>query len=498
MFNKNFYPTPADLGRKMVAGINFKGKYVLEPSAGKGDLALQTYGAKAVHLIEYEDDLRTILDNYCDQRYDNHQRKAGWRLIAHDFLTFTPSCDYDYIIMNPPFDAGAAHFMHAWNIADGCEIRCLLNAETLRNPYTQERENLAEIIKAYGGKVEYISGAFANAERRTSVEVALISITKPAKNKLDLGSLFAGEKTKADSFGDDLKHTELATPSYIKNSVAAFTQAKDALKDVFKALARFNYHAEGCGALINHNYEKSHKQLFEYIQNGKAEDFNAAVEEMTANAWGDFFRRPAYQKVITSGVKDTFKKEQIKRGAMAFNEANLNNFLDNLINGLGNVMQKAITDSFDFLTSYDKKNIIHKKGWKTNSHFKVNMKFIVPALHSFDSKWRTTSFEYFNSQKAVDIFDDLDRALCFITGARFDDMKNKSIYHTVRSAIDEEAEIQRGRMPAETKSIYERQHESHFFFLRIYKVGTMHLTFKDEAHWAMFNQAAAKGKKWLG
>jgi 16S rRNA G966 N2-methylase RsmD len=498
MFNKNFYPTPIELANKMAAGIKFSGKYVLEPSAGKGDLAKVTYGAKGVHLIESEPELCAILEKYCDQTYSNREKKAGWKIVAYDFLSFVPSCDYDVIIMNPPFDAGAAHFMHAWNIADGCEIRCLLNAETLRNPHTQERENLAQIISQFGGKIEFISDAFGRAERRTSVEVALVSIYKPAKQKLDLSRLFSGEKIKVDGVGDDMQHTELATPSYIKNSVACFNQAKDALKDVFKALAKFNYYAEGCGANSKHNFDKNHKQLFEYIQNGKQEDYNAAVEEMTANAWGDFFRRPAYQKMITSGFKDAFEKEQVRRGAMAFSEANLNSLLETLIGTRGRVMQKAVTDSFDFLTSYDKKNIIHKEGWKTNSHYKVNMKCIVPALHEFNSKWNKTSFDYFHSQKTVGIFDDLDRALCFITGARFDKMQNKSIYHTVRRVIDEESEIQRGRMPAQEKSIYERQHESHFFFLRIYKKGTMHLTFKDDAHWAMFNQAAAKGKKWIG
>lgn len=498
MFNNGFYPTPRALAAKVTAGLQFTNKYVLEPSAGKGDLALATYGAAAVHLIECEPELCAILEKYCDQTYNNSMKKKGWRLVANDFLSFAPSCDYDYIIMNPPFDAGAKHFIHAWNIADGCEIRCLLNAETIRNPHTQERENLAEIIAQYGGKIEFIANAFADAERRTNVECALISIFKPAKARLNLGDLFSGEKTQADSIGDDLQHTEIATPSYIKNSVAAFAQAKDALKDVFKALAKFKYYAEGCGANKNHNYEKNHKQLFEYIENGKQADYNAAIEEMTANAWGDFFRRPAYQKMITAGVQTAFEKEQVKRGAMAFNEANLNNFLDMLIGTRGQVMQKAVTDSFDFLTTYDKKNVVHKEGWKTNSHYKVNIKCIVPALHTID-KYGYTGFDhyYFNTNMSG-TFDDIDRALCFIVGTPFEKMQGDTINQAVARAISEAREYDRGKMPIGTKTIYERPHEAHFFYLRLYKKGTMHLTFKDESLWARFNQAAAEGKNWLG
>jgi len=498
MFNSDFYPTPRALAAKMLQGLDVRNKYVLEPSAGKGDLALATYGAAAVHLIECEPELCAILEKYSDQTTTNRERKKGWRLIANDFLSFAPSCDYDIILMNPPFSSGAAHFIHAWNIADGTHIRCLLNAETLRNPHTQERENLAAIIAQYDGTVEYISNAFADAERRTNVEIALISIFKPAKARLNLNDLFSGERTKTDSIGDDLQHTEIATPSYIKNSVAAFAQAKDALKDVFKALAKFKYYADGCGANKNHNYDNRHTHLFEHIKNGKTEDYNLAVEEMTANAWGDFFRRPAYQKMITAGVQTAFEKEQAKRGAMAFNEANLNNFLDTLIGTRGQVMQKAIIDSFDFLTTYDKKNVVHKEGWKTNSHYKVNQKCIVPALHKID-KYGYTGFDYYYfNTKMSGIFDDLDRALCFIVGTSFEKMQKDSINETVARVINEAREYDNGRMPIGSKTIYERPHESHFFTLRLYKKGTMHLTFKDESLWARFNQAAAEGKNWLG
>jgi len=497
MFNSDFYPTPRALASKMLQGLDVRNKYVLEPSAGKGDLALATYGAAAVHLIECEPELCAILEKYSDQTATNRERKKGWRLIANDFLSFAPSCDYDVILMNPPFSSGAAHFIHAWNIADGTHIRCLLNAETLRNPHTQERENLAAIIAQYDGTVEYISNAFADAERRTNVEIALISIFKPAKARLNLNDLFSGERTKTDSIGDDLQHTEIATPSYIKNSVAAFAQAKDALKDVFKAIARFNYHAAGCGANKNHNHDKYHKQLFEHIQNGKTEDYNLAVEEMTANAWTDFFRRPNYRKMITSGVQDAFEKERIRRGTMAFNEANLHNFVDTLIGTRGLVMQKAIDDSFDFLTTYNEKNVVHKEGWKTNSHYKVNIKCIVPALHKID-KYGYTGFDYYCSTRIAGIFDDLDRALCFIIGTPFEKMQGRTINQAVSSIIDEGRTADNKPMPADYKTIYERPHESHFFTLRLYKKGTMHLQFKDESLWARFNQAAAEGKNWLG
>jgi len=489
MFNDSFYPTPRALAAKMTAGLDMRNKYVLEPSAGKGDLAKFCYGAK-IHLIESEPELCDILQMLCESS------RGAVRLVAKDFLSFEPSCDYDYIIMNPPFKNGAKHFLHAWAIADGCEIRCLLNAETLRNPHTQERENIAEIIKRYNGKVEFIADAFIGAERRTDVECALISIFKPAKNKLDLGlnSLFGGDRIQSENLGKEAQHTEIANPSFIKNSVASYNAAKDALKDVFRALAKFNYYADGCGIK---RYSHHETPLYAYIRGGKQEDYNLAIDEITRDAWNDIFNKPSYQKLITSGVKDALKKEQTRLGVMVYNEANINTFLDTLLGTRSQVMNAAIIDSFDFLTTYDKNNIVHKEGWKTNSHYKVNKKIIVPALHHAGrcygeiSSWSLTN----NGGK----FGDLEQALCFILGLNFDTVKDKGICKVVDAAIKEEQKnYWSGKVAVDYKNIYKRTHDSYFFTIKLYKKGTMHLQFKSEEVWARFNQAAAEGKNWLG
>lgn len=489
MFNDSFYPTPRALAAKMTAGLQMQNKYVLEPSAGKGDLAKACYGAK-VHLIESEPDLCDILQVLCESS------RGAMRLVAKDFLSFEPSCDYDYIIMNPPFKNGSKHFLHAWAVADGCEIRCLLNAETIRNPHTQERENVAEVIKRYNGKVEFIADAFIDAERRTDVECALISIFKPAKNKLDLGinSLFGDDRIQSENLGKEAQHTEIANPSFIKNSVASYNATKDALKDVFRALAKFNYYADGCGIK---RYSHHETPLYAYIRGGKQEDYNLAIDEITRDAWNDIFNKPSYQKLITSGVKDALKKEQTRLGVMVYNEANINTFLDTLLGTRSQVMNGAIIDSFDFLTTYDKNNIVHKEGWKTNSHYKVNKKIIVPALHRAGrcygeiSSWSLTN----NGGK----FGDLEQALCFVLGLNFDTVKDKGICKVVDAAIKEEQKnYWSGKVAVDYKNIYKRTHDSYFFTIKLYKKGTMHLQFKDESLWARFNQAAAEGKNWLG
>ena len=80
--------------------------------------------------------------------------------------------------MNPPFDNGDEHFLKAWDIARNTTIVCLLNAETLRNPYSANRKLIYKIIEDNGGTIEYIQNAFATSERPTKVEIALIRISK--------------------------------------------------------------------------------------------------------------------------------------------------------------------------------------------------------------------------------------------------------------------------------------------------------------------------------
>ena len=40
--------------------------------------------------------------------------------------------------------------------------------------------------------------------------------------------------------------------------------------------------------------------------------------------------------------------------------------------------------------------------------------------------------------------------------------------------------------------------ESRFFDIKFFMKGTVHLTFKNDEDWALFNKTAAKGREWLG
>ena len=145
-------------------------RQILEPSAGTGsilDYLSDGYGYKApkanMYACEINPELVMVLQG------------KGYKILADDFLSYKPSHTFDLIVMNPPFSNGDDHLLHAWDIMWTGDVVCLLNAETIRNPYTQKRKLLAQIIQEHGS-VEYLGKCFRSASRQTNVEVAMVRL----------------------------------------------------------------------------------------------------------------------------------------------------------------------------------------------------------------------------------------------------------------------------------------------------------------------------------
>ena len=181
-----FYPTPEALADRLLAGIDWRFvQSVLEPSAGKGDLARSVvdriqrgrWHAKREDAVKACDIDCIEIDPVLRQTLEGQ----GFRVVHDDFLGFETQKRYHLIVMNPPFDQGEKHLCKALQMVQrGGMVRCILNAETLRNPFSEGRKTLARELADCGAKIEYVSGGFAKAERRTDVEVALVSVDIPA------------------------------------------------------------------------------------------------------------------------------------------------------------------------------------------------------------------------------------------------------------------------------------------------------------------------------
>lgn len=171
-----FYPTPRSFLEKITEGIDWrKVDTVLEPSAGKGDITdyiLEKNEDIDIDVIELEPERQRIL------------KAKGYRLIHDDFLTFHSFKKYDLLIMNPPFNHGASHLRKALEIQSaGGSILCLLNAQTIRNPYTREMVELIKELDRYNAEITFYDQPFQSpdTERTANVEVAVIKVCIPEK-----------------------------------------------------------------------------------------------------------------------------------------------------------------------------------------------------------------------------------------------------------------------------------------------------------------------------
>lgn len=181
--DSEFYPTPELLAGRMFALLDMKNvQSVLEPSAGNGDL-----------ISSFKRFAQKKHDRYyrCDEDMDidaielNPELAAcckgkGIRVVSDDFLRFHTEKRYDAIIMNPPFSNGDQHLLKALNLIErGGQVVSLLNAETLRNPYTNSRKLLMQKLAEYDATIIYVKDAFKKAARRTDVDVAIVYVSIP-------------------------------------------------------------------------------------------------------------------------------------------------------------------------------------------------------------------------------------------------------------------------------------------------------------------------------
>lgn len=158
-----FYPTPREFLKKICEGIQWDQVHtILEPSVGKGDVVdylveLEKEGISKVG--EFGGRSRTFHENLkfdidvieLDKNLQHILKGKEYKLVHDDFLSFSTYKRYDLIIMNPPFNKGVQHLMHAINIMEryGGNIICILNAETIDNPYFMERQELRAVLEKY-------------------------------------------------------------------------------------------------------------------------------------------------------------------------------------------------------------------------------------------------------------------------------------------------------------------------------------------------------------
>lgn len=457
MFSPDFYPTPPAAIKLMFEGEDFTGKVGYDPEGGAGALveAMQEAGCKEVISSELDARLRAILQTKC-------------KVIAHDFFEVTAEMisHVDYIVMNPPFSNADKHILHAWEIMPpGCKLISLCNEETLKNPYSKTRQQLKEVINTYGSGRD-IGAVFSDAERKTMVLTGLIRLQKPADDyKQEFAGFFLEDEEEPQGNG-------VMSYNAIRDLVNRYVECVKIFDEQLQTAIRLND--------MQSDYLSAGELAMSITKEGAPMQRNDFKKAMQKAGWSWVFSKLNMEKYATRGLKADINKFVETQEGIPFTMKNIYKMLEIVIGTTGARMDKAVLEVFDKVTSHSEDNRHGLEGWKTNSHYLMTRKFILPRVSelSWERGWKIS----YNSGDYA-IVDDLHKALCYLTGKNFDDIG--SVWD-MNNAKHEDG----------TRKVYEFNtwYEFGLFKMKSFKKGTMHFEFISEDVWAQFNRHVAKLK----
>lgn len=527
-----FYPTPPSIADKMLAGLDMRCiKTVLEPSAGKGDL-IDAVARKNlicgydrtldVDFCEIDPYLRQICKynfsaekkaEICEEwrplqqksfssltesekqkyrRLDNHLdlfRKTAVHCVNDDFMTFRTYKHYDLIVMNPPFAEGDLHLLRAIEMQQrqGGSIVCLLNAETIRNPYTATRAQLAAKLKELSAEIQFVENAFStDAERKADVDVAIIRIhiQPPPPDDSDIW-----ERMKKAVASDEIPDPELKaliTGDYIEQAITLYRTEVAATMELirqYKALIPYmpsslnpdNVYGKDPILTIVVGTENPHYGF----------DQDSYMRTVRLKYWRALFSNKQFTGRLTSELRQKYNEQIERMGDYEFSAFNIKQIALEMQSKMTQGVEKAIMDLFEKLTythTYDpdfSSNRHYYNGWVTNKAWKIGKKCIIPTYGMFS--WYKNSGESFYVSEAYKVISDIEKAFDYLDGGRTDE-------------IDLEARLKAASLEGKTRNI-----ECKYFKVDLFKKNTTHIKFYPESMALVdrLNIYASQKKGWL-
>jgi predicted RNA methylase len=497
IFNKDFFPTPESVLDHILFDIDLTDKVVLEPSAGIGDIVryCSKHNTKQVLTCERVPEFITIL-------------KPISTFISDDFLKVKSEdvSHINYIIMNPPFSADERHILHAWQIApEGCKIISLCNTETIKNDrYSSTRQELKEIINNYGYS-EDLGDCFSTAERKTNINISCVKLTKPSS---DYNTEFEG------FFMEDEPETAqgngLVKYDFVKDIVQRYIQAVKIYDKQIESAVELNSVLSGFySSTIAFSCKNGDKEI-------KRSEFK---KDLQKSAWKFLFDKFNLKKYSTKSLKEDINKFIEEQQNFPFTMKNIYRMVEVIIGTTGQRMDKALLEVFDKITQHYDENKYHVEGWKTNSYYLLNKKFITP--YCISPGWSGEISRSTYSSSTFELIEDFVKALCYISGDNYSNLVSLDDFISNKYFLvddkgnflneknyDFDVTIRNNKLDYITNKIkdypnsklFERNIEWGkcfdwtYFRVKAYKKGTLHIEFKDLDLWAKFNQRIAKIK----
>ncbi|WP_157497264.1 DUF4942 domain-containing protein [Diaphorobacter sp. J5-51] len=513
-----FYPTGAHTAARMWAKFKRPIGVVCDPSAGQGHLWMhaqngfegvpeedlpwvvelpdeETQGRYSIRLRqrarfkfsnegEHRRGRKGFLAVEIDAQHHAALRELGATVLGYDFMDIESLATVDQVIMNPPFADGAKHVLHAWSRVYDAEIVAIVNAETIRNPYSQERKRLVELIDLHGS-VEYLHDQFTNnVDRKTDVEVALIYLEKKPEAMFDMDAILRGLKQGDNSRGPEIEPemcNALALPeNFVSNVYRYFVRAVDTARVAAEATA-IAVQASNCLGLnleamqakgVGNNAGRESIS----VRDTANARFQNAYRELKKQAWAQIIRSSLLTNKLSNQARRKVEAEAEAIYQLEFSVANVHGFLSGLFASMGDIYADMVCGLFDNIVGRSNDNVAFYKTWKSNERHRFGMRlkrtrFIIP---NFSVTWGG-SLCYESEQFLADI----DKVFGYLHGV-------SESYDGLVQAFNRARSDQGDRI------------STRYFDFRFYKgAGTMHFYPKSQEVIEKLNRFVGARRQWL-
>ena len=361
---EEFFPTPAELIDRMISGVDWKYvKNVLEPSAGKGDIAY-----------------RILRRNY--------ERLYGNRTTECFSGVSVDCCEIDPHL--------AAILRYRFGSESAAKYQSQLDALHQRGD----------------------SGFSDRAERRTDVEIALIKVFIPRhEEKSDFYESMKKAEKLDDNFGEN-PSTELDVTDYIKSAVAHFRVEARAGIELIRQFRAFRPYMRKS---INPSSPYDDGSILHLTDTDRVafEDVsvNSYLEKVRLKYWAALLQNPKFTGKLTSKLCDDYRKRVDGLKGYDFTEYDIRVLSAKMMAQVKSGIEDEIAAMFDRLTADHTwspecaANRHYFDGWATNKAWKIGKKVIIPChriFSAYDGKPRTYD--------AIEVLSDIEKILNFFDG----------------------------------------------------------------------------------
>jgi hypothetical protein len=413
-----------------------------------------------------------------------------FRVVHNDFLTFDTYKRYDLVIMNPPFSCGDRHLLHALKfVKGGGQLVCLLNAETLKNPFTNIRQDLSRRLSELKADIRFIERAFADAERPTDVEIAIIRVDMPEDggDSIILDHLRPAQDHRAPRADPD---NPLVSSDRIRALAEHFTnEAEAGIRLIREFCAVSGFMLKGTrekDAILKMTVDDKHIAKEDgYRRNVDMDTETNFLMSLRYRYWETLFTVPEFTDKLTTNVQQSLHSRIHEFAHYDFTLYNIYSLFLEMSTALMSNIKKAIYDLFEDCThryNYAEysKNVHYYNGWKTNQAFKVDKKVILPFYMS-DFYWNRGQGDQFRiPYELMRKLCDMEKVFDYLAGT------STASHDELRLALDAAGDA------GQRRGINTRH-----FSISIFKKGTCHIEFKDPELTKKFNIFGGQQKGWL-